>query len=198
MIAWWLAACVEKVVPHAGEDPVFALDGAHATLPCASCHGEATPRELPTACSACHVEDLPGPDHFWGQECARCHVTSSWAEVETTTPPPTTSGHPETPPDALCMDCHEVDRRSPTHYTDPEPWDCAPCHQQSGWSDAPIAHPARTPHGGSGACEGCHPASPPAFVCSSCHAAIFPHFGGASAPGAAADATCLGCHPGAL
>lgn len=195
--------CVERQVPHAGADPVFALVGAHAVLPCAGCHGLGTPERLPTDCASCHAP--PDPGHHPGDPCDACHTPSGWAAVATTDPTtiPTDepSEHPPTGPDALCWDCHEEDRKSADHYTDPDRWDCAPCHLQTSWDAGQVEHPVRTPHGGADAstgvvaCASCHPSGPPAYVCSDCHASIFPHYGAASAPGPAADLACLGCHP---
>lgn len=208
---WLLIGCVGTVVPHGGPEPSFPLVGAHARAPCAACHGAGTPHALPGACAACHADDVPAPDHNPGQDCGVCHDPEGWAggaappqatsPAPPTVPAPTTTvfEHVYTPPDQPCADCHEADRLSSSHFTSPEPWDCGPCHAQSAWSDGPIVHPARTPHGsGVVACADCHPAKPPAAVCSDCHADIFPHYGGATEPGPAADATCLGCHPAAM
>lgn len=206
---WAFVACVGTTVPHGGSNPAFPLTGAHALAPCAACHGEGTPHTLPDACSACHADDVPSPTHNPGQDCGLCHEPAGWTwtvspttvpGTEPTEPGSNTSGfvHPYTPPETGCAECHEPDRLSTSHFTAPVPWDCGPCHSQTAWSDSPVVHPVRTPHGdGVLACSDCHPAGPPVAVCSDCHAAIFPHFGGANTPGPAADSTCLSCHPGA-
>jgi len=182
-----------------------------------------SPQKLPTQCIACHASDVPEPDHYTGQDCVGCHTTTAWGELATTpytgetgtgpvTDPQTvdTTGpfvHDPEDPNEVCWDCHEQDRPA-DHSVSPEKWDCGPWHDQVAWSDPQTDHPVRTPHGEKKhgleqpadqwvvACEGCHPSSPPAFVCSDCHGDIFPHttFGGPAAPGAAADQTCLGCH----
>jgi len=229
------AACGSKEVPHAGENPLYSLSGAHKGLPCEDCHGPLTgcnsPQKLPTQCISCHQQDTPvDATHSAaiGQDCISCHDTTSWTDQSTTAPPEETGSppdtdtdtdtqtdptdpfvHPDVDPNEVCWDCHESVRPE-NHHDNPEKWDCGPCHDQVDFYDSNhIEHPVRTPHGEKAhgleqpasawvvACDGCHPSSPPAYVCSDCHEAIFPHtaYGGPATGGAAADQTCLGCHP---
>ena len=62
----------------------FPLHGAHAKLPCAACHREASadePLQLGSDCNACHQPDDPHRGGF-GPNCAKCHVESSWKELD--------------------------------------------------------------------------------------------------------------------
>ncbi|MEQ1503522.1 MAG: cytochrome c3 family protein [Myxococcota bacterium] len=223
MIAWLvLAGCENKKIGHWIVDPEFPLEGAHAAMPCEGCHGEGTPQALPTLCIDCHADDTPTPDHFRGQDCGECHTAYGWdqfgdadtdadadsdADADTDSDADGDPGfdHSGLPADTLCGDCHEGVRKDADHYTDGGPWDCAPCHQTTGWGDSPYPHPARIPHAAAApesswiiACTNCHPGGDTSeFDCSGCHGAIFPHFPPASSPGDAANASCLGCHPGA-
>ncbi|MCB9696895.1 MAG: hypothetical protein H6738_08980 [Alphaproteobacteria bacterium] len=216
-------AC-SKRLPHGGDNPLYPLIGNHAAVPCEGCHGPGTPQTLPTACIDCHDDDRPAPSHYPGQDCAECHTPEGWlvgvttvpttGETGITTPTHTgeTTGHPTVAPDQLCWDCHETDRKDDTHYKDAtvaaKSWDCGPCHtQKTGWLDGLVQHPARTPHASYVAnaetprntwvvaCDTCHPDSLATFDCERCHTAIYPHYGDASKPGPAANASCLGCHP---
>ncbi len=225
LAAGGVQAC-SKRLPHGGDDPLYPLLGRHAALPCEACHGEGTPQTLPTACIDCHDADRPTPSHYPGQDCAECHVADGWDVGVTTllhtghtgvpvtdTAPTTTDVHASLAPDRKCWDCHEKDRKDPTHYADPadqaKSWDCGPCHATTTWTDDLYVHPARTPHATHAAgtlrdegtwvvaCADCHPASLKAFDCQTCHQAIFtpPHYGDcASGPSEICNAACLGCH----
>ena len=123
--------------------------------------------------------------------------------------------HSGLPATQLCWDCHEIDRKDPTHYADElEPllsWDCQGCHTATAWDWQPIEHPTRVPHGArvgqdevtlqvdcapapdtqwQVGCEGCHPGGDTSsFVCFSCHAEAHGGPGGTWA-----ESQCLGCH----
>lgn len=215
-------ACT-KYLPHGGDDPVFPLLGQHAFVPCEGCHGPGKPHEEPTACIDCHNTDRPSPNHHPGENCARCHTEEGWDVGVTTgghtgiTPPThtgtTTDIHDTLAPDQLCWDCHEVDRKDPTHYADPaketyEWWDCGPCHGTDAWNVDLFDHPCRTPHGSIAlstnpagwvvACADCHTGGDTSVTdCVTCHAAIFPHFGVNSAAdvGPTGSECTAACHP---
>lgn len=212
-----VAGCTSPQVPHAGDNPKFALEGAHARTPCASCHGTGTPEAQPTECIACHDADRPAAEHFAGQDCVTCHTAESWLDLIGGTPPVETdadtdadsdsdvdtdtdtepAAHPATDETTLCGDCHEVDRLSSDHYPAS---DCAICHvPPTTWGDQPNGvHPVIVPHeaGEIHVCSDCHPGGDTSdFDCGTCHVAIFPHYGAAATQGDAANAACLSCHP---
>jgi len=59
----------------------FVLDGAHAEVPCESCHTNKVFNDTPTACSDCHAE----PDihaGYFGLQCENCHTTAAWAPAK--------------------------------------------------------------------------------------------------------------------
>ena len=63
----------------------FPLTGAHASVPCASCHINGKYTGTPTDCYSCHRADYQGttdPNHAaaaFPTTCALCHTTTSWA-----------------------------------------------------------------------------------------------------------------------
>jgi hypothetical protein len=61
----------------------FALDGAHAAVPCASCHGDPSGAMvfalgLPS-CADCHRNGDPHGEQFRGRECDECHSVERFA-----------------------------------------------------------------------------------------------------------------------
>jgi Cytochrome c7 and related cytochrome c len=59
----------------------FALTGRHKGLICSACHARpGDPAKLPSACIDCHRHNDVHNGNF-GENCARCHVTSSFAEI---------------------------------------------------------------------------------------------------------------------
>lgn len=208
------AACSSPQVPHAGDNPLFALEGAHALLPCATCHGPGTPTAQPTDCIGCHDADRPTPDHYAGEDCVGCHTAVAWTDIIGSQPPDTGTTptdtdttptdtdtdvpfeHPATDETTLCGTCHEADRKDADHY--PES-DCAVCHTpEAGFASPTGIHPVIVPHEADQihVCSECHPGGDTTdFDCGTCHSAIFPHYAPANAPGDAANAACLGCHP---
>ncbi|MEQ1569252.1 MAG: hypothetical protein ABMA64_26685 [Myxococcota bacterium] len=225
-----------QLIPHGGKNPEFRLLGKHTGLACESCHGasrgcDRAPTALATACIDCHTEDRPDPNHHSGVDCANCHVEDGWEIIVTyTTPTPTppdsgtpigtdTATTPTTIPEhqglsdsQVCMQCHEPDRSSLDHYTDPDPlltWDCGPCHTLRDWAEDTYEHPARTPHGTYTdnaatpiedpalwvvACVTCHPTELTSYDCETCHYDIYPHYGDSQKPGPASNAACMVCH----
>ncbi|MEQ1505616.1 MAG: hypothetical protein ABMB14_25510 [Myxococcota bacterium] len=145
-------------------------------------------------------------------------VDSGATPIETGAPSQSTStttgfDHTVLPPDALCWECHEVDR-VPSHFDSPDlrtTYDCGPCHQVTGWSRDPVSHVFRSPHGTYTnlvavpqedwiiACADCHPAGTSdaeraGDSCGGCHAGLpTPHFGVVVLSGSVDD--CLPCHP---
>lgn len=69
------------------EQTEFPLIGGHENLACASCHrsapktkGDRYPK-LSEECRSCHLSESPHDDAY-GRDCERCHVESSWQEIE--------------------------------------------------------------------------------------------------------------------
>lgn len=96
---------------------VFALQGAHGTLACKTCHTELSLQELSAGCVACHPEPEIHGGRF-GTECAACHTTVAWA--------PASLRYHDFPldhgssGDVACQVCHPDDYLT---YT------CAGCHE---------------------------------------------------------------------
>jgi hypothetical protein len=55
----------------------FPLDGQHATLACAGCHGDQRYKGTPTTCVGCHADPAIHAG-FFGLQCADCHTTTAW------------------------------------------------------------------------------------------------------------------------
>ena len=165
----------------------FPLTGAHAQVPCASCHrnereGEYT--RLETSCASCHRADYEAartPSHSaasFSVTCQQCHSTARWtaarfnhatvargfallgAHVRAT------CGACHTPDGKVlftasgqndCVACHRADYDR-KHANTSVPTTCASCHYVEHWTGATMTH-ARFP------LTGVH-----ALQCASCHA----------------------------
>ncbi len=112
------AACADCHTPHrwegAEEAPFdhaatgFPLDGAHARVGCAECHGERLDRAPRAACADCHDDPHRGAfdrEMAVGRvSCDRCHGTSDWKRSTYATdahPVPLIEGHA-----VACERCH--------------------------------------------------------------------------------------------
>jgi hypothetical protein len=95
----------------------FPLTGAHAGLPCTSCHANAVFKGTPATCSACHAEPAYHAGLF-GLNCASCHNTSAWVPAKFNgahTFPINHGGagstcrncHPTTLQQYTCFKCHD-------------------------------------------------------------------------------------------
>jgi hypothetical protein len=175
----------------------FPLDGAHAHVPCLTCHPGHVPSGTPSGCYDCHRADFESAafDHSLvgsSTSCAACHSTAGWS--------PATFDHslfnfPLTGLHAsvACASCHigGIWAGQPTdckacHWTrrQDDPWNlvlgdsCAGCHTTAGWAGAPFDHLARTGFPLEGAhaqvpCLTCHPGHNPSATpggCNDCHA----------------------------
>jgi hypothetical protein len=87
----------------------FPLDGAHAPVPCAGCHGGGADSLIfvtaPPACAACHEAEDPHGGQFPGRSCDRCHSTAAFtigAFDHSATPFPLDGAHEGVP----CTSCH--------------------------------------------------------------------------------------------
>jgi hypothetical protein len=99
----------------------FKLDGAHSTLPCASCHRPNTPyRKTASTCIGCHKSDDAHRGGL-GTDCLSCHGTKSWRQTtfdHDKTDFPLTNRHRT----VSCAACHAGERYKGT------PKQCASCH----------------------------------------------------------------------
>jgi hypothetical protein len=189
--------------PHF-DHAVMRLDGAHAQVPCATCHGPGTERDVAAerrqrpparACKACHADPHGGAApvaalrlHDTG-DCARCHDATAWRAAR-----PTLERHAAlgfalhgAHAAAACTSCHG-DASSQPRWSGPVPGtaDCGSCH----------TGPHREAMLAAARCEQCHVAADATFAGSSritadAHAAAgFPLV----PPHAALD--CNRCHRG--
>ncbi|MGD8321346.1 MAG: hypothetical protein PVJ02_12855, partial [Gemmatimonadota bacterium] len=164
----------------------FPLSGAHAQAPCAGCHLDLRfdePKVASDDCASCHADVHEGR---MVQECAACHNTRSFQEVDgelihARTSFPLTGAHRQitceschttdvggayTSLDTDCVSCHEADyqgAQTVDHVGSGYPTDCTQCHTTLGWSDAP-AFDHETISGGF-ALVGAHTG----LRCASCH-----------------------------
>ena len=110
----------------------WALTGAHARIPCSSCHGGSPPvyAGTPTTCVGCHraqydASAYPGHGTF-PTTCADCHSTEAWR-------PALEGSHPESrfpigggPHRGYeCLDCHNPALGSSARGMNT---DCVNCH----------------------------------------------------------------------
>ena len=163
----------------------FPLTGAHATLPCASCHVGNRFAGTPATCIGCHAQDFAtakNPDHAqagFSTDCAACHSTATWAGAKfdhSTTGFPLTGAHAAvdcnvchlngqfTALSAACASCHLKDFQSatnPNHVAGGFPQDCSICHTTTNWTGATFNHTTQTKFPLTGAhinvaCNACH------------------------------------------
>jgi len=153
----------------------FALEGAHATVPCAACHASNVYDPQPRDCSGCHGDGDPH-DGQLGLGCESCHAQMSWTGQvrfdHDLTQFPLIGSHA----DVACDQCHA----SSAFHDAAE--NCSDCHRDD------------EPHRGALGlqCEACH--NPRAW-----QAWVFDHDGQTEFPitGAHADLTCGACHKAA-
>ncbi|HLW97862.1 MAG TPA: hypothetical protein VKR82_04395 [Candidatus Acidoferrales bacterium] len=142
----------------------FPLTGAHAAVPCASCHINGNFTSTPTDCFSCHVKDFNGttnPNHSQAgipTTCAVCHTTSAWQPAtfdHNKTSFPLTGAHVSVPCSSChinnnyssipsdCYSCHTKDfngTTNPPHASTGIPTTCAVCHNTSAWQPATFDH----------------------------------------------------------
>jgi len=175
----------------------YALHGAHARVPCESCHGSGAKfRDAPATCIACHRDDDAHAGKL-GEDCASCHREAGWRQVRfdhDQTRFALTGKHRDTAC-ALChvnerfesttMDCNGCHRVDDVHVGRFGP-DCQRCHRPDGWSSVRFDHGRDTKFPLHGAhaplpCEACHEqglhAGELATSCVSCHRADDVHRG---------------------
>lgn len=198
--------------PQAHARSSLPLTGAHASVPCESCHRDASEGSftaLDTRCVSCHQADYDAvqlPSHAdagFPQECTQCHSTASWhgARFDHLTFQLTgahagaacSSCHsgsgnqlrfPKPTGDQDCVACHRADYDE-EHAGSGFPTTCLGCHRGTDtWDDASFEH---TTVSNGFALLGAHIRE----TCGSCHLA-----GGglrfSPAPGSPQD--CVACH----
>ncbi len=170
----------------------FPLAGAHADVPCASCHKDATTVEAlentPQDCYSCHAKDDAHKGEF-GRDCAGCHTATSWQDAtfdHTKTSFPLAGAHADIPCDkchangkfrgtsAECVSCHA----EPAFHAEgfgAEGRQCASCHSATSWTPAEFGLPHSFPldHGSEEQtpnCKTCHPTTVTSYTCLGCHA----------------------------
>jgi hypothetical protein len=103
----------------------FALTGAHVRVECRACHQDAaTARNAaqpPTECIGCHRADDTHRGSM-GEDCAACHGTSKWEDVQFDHTFPLTHGSRTA---SECAVCHQDAPRGYERYT------CYGCHEHS-------------------------------------------------------------------
>jgi hypothetical protein len=186
----------------------FALSAAHATPPCARCHGPRLDRPVERACGACH-DDAHRPS--LGTRCEHCHDTTAWTHQTRAMAAPERAFHDRTAyplrgahvavacdrchnprvsasrrfrPVAhdACRDCHRDPHQGELDARS-DRGACASCHAVEGWRpvryDAADHARTRFPLAGAHA----------AVACQSCHPSA------PRSPGfRRADVACAGCH----
>ena len=161
----------------------FALEGAHASSDCMSCHTSLEFTRVRAQCVSCHQDPHRGE---LGLECARCHGARSFLDrgpmlrMHQLTRFPLTgshasldceSCHPPAPQgqmqfvgtQAECRACHMAqydEAKTPDHVAGGFPTDCQQCHAPTTWNAARFDH-ANTAFPLTGAhrqvaCSGCH------------------------------------------
>ncbi len=180
----------------------FALNGAHATALCTSCHINNQLTGLARDCYGCHQRDFSGannPDHVQGnfpQTCLTCHNENAWSPAtfdHSQSRFPLTgahtalqcqachaNGYQNTPFD--CFSCHQTNYNgatNPNHVQNNFDHNCAVCHSTSAWSPSTFNHNNTTfPLTGAHTsiqCVACHSAGyqNTPTDCYSCHQAAF-------------------------
>lgn len=173
----------------------FALEGAHASLDCRSCHADKQPwRKAPVACAGCHKKE----DVHHGQltqPCGECHTALTWSggRFDHDKTDFKLSGAHQA---LACDGCHVNGRYRPEpktcigcHATDDEHRgsrgdDCGKCHSTREWKAGKFDHLKETGYALRGAhadvdCLGCHRSGnyqdKIAKTCSGCHEADDAH-----------------------
>ena len=163
----------------------FPLTGAHASVPCASCHINGKFAGTPKDCYSCHqsqFQSTTDPNHVqagFPHDCSICHNTTSWANANfnhtTFTAFPLTGAHLKVPcaschlngvfnnAPTKCVGCHLPDYQKttdPNHVQAGFPQDCSICHSTVSWSNATFNHAttgfALTGAHASLSCVSCH------------------------------------------
>jgi hypothetical protein len=219
--AWTPAKVSAKFVHAPGR---FALEGAHASASCRSCHVSLDFKGVNAKCANCHQDIHRGE---LGAECARCHTPRSFLDrtvmqrAHQTTRFPLTGAHVtvdcnscHTPAaqgqlsfvnrQTECVSCHLAAYNAtttPPHLTAGFPRQCEACHTTVAWNRSRFDHNATLfPLTGAhtavvcGNCHGDGVYKGKSTVCVSCHVK---DFNGTTSPphvSAGFPSTCESCH----
>ena len=146
-------------------DNRFPLFGAHATVPCDSCHKSAAVGQflgLRTQCDSCHFKDwqnTTNPNHpsagpaFASSNCQQCHLFDTWLGAKfdhSTTGFALTNGHANVP----CSSCHINNNYNLTIA----PTDCgnSGCHLTTWQQTNNPTHSTAGPAFATANCTNCH------------------------------------------
>jgi len=202
----WLLAAVPGVAEAQWDTPnrafhkatAFPLEGAHQTVPCASCHLNGVTKGTPTACESCHWERRQDDVYRLrlGSNCASCHTATAWNAVKwnhgTMTGMPLNASHQTVGCDGChksamfaevkvsCLECHQRDynaAKDPDHLAAGFSTTCVSCHKPSDT----LFTQARFDHGQFYPLLGLHATAD----CAACHQKNV--FKGTTT-------TCVGCH----
>lgn len=174
---------------------VWPLEGEHAGVTCASCHGGGVYDGTPKTCDGCHLPEFlatKDPDHLAAglpTTCDACHTVSGWEpaaldhdqywpllgqHAQADCASCHTAGYDGTP--SACVGCHGDDLQAvkdPDHVAQGFPTTCETCHTSVAWEPAGFEHEWPL--------TGEHTTAP----CAACH-------GGGVFAGT--PDTCWGCH----
>ena len=130
----------------------FALLGKHAGVKCGECHRDASPKNTPSACIACHRKD-DRHKGMLGEKCETCHGEQNWKTTrfdhDRDTRYPLRGKHRtatcqscHTQPaykvklQSVCIACHAKD----DVHKGQEGERCEQCHQEADWKKASFDH----------------------------------------------------------
>lgn len=188
-----------RKVPFDHDKTRFPLHDAHQHAACGDCHRDATYKNTPRECIACHARD-DAHKGTRGPACADCHNTREWKHSsfdhersahfalngihsKITCDACHLSGNLKAKVPDTCVGCHATEDRHGGRFGDK----CADCHNEQRWKDAHYDHakaasfPLRGRHE-KVECHACHTgiAGKPklATQCDGCHRADDVHRGG--------------------
>jgi hypothetical protein len=170
----------------------FTLTGAHLEVECSACHVNGETAPVPNTCAGCHQKDDAHQGRL-GNDCAACHVTSSWSKVDLGAFDHSLTGFKlmGSHQSLTCQACHTNGRwsglgqtcaachRADDAHNGQFGTDCSLCHTPTRWTDASFDHTTVTGF----ALQGSHSS----LSCGSCHTAGT--FSGLSQ-------SCASCHRG--
>jgi hypothetical protein len=202
---------------------VFALEGRHLSVECASCHINGVIKGTPTRCAECHWVRRQDDRYRTrlGTDCEKCHRPMSWVAVNWNHESQTGmrlspvhralgceschQGQDFSSPGLACNSCHQQDylrASSPNHAAAGFPTNCDVCHRayQSSWQQVVFNHNATFPLVGMHAgqpCATCHKSGVyqgQPTDCYSCHKADYEHSQNPNHAAAGYPTTCDSCH----
>ena len=218
----WVPARVSARFDHTKKG--FALQGAHASASCRSCHVSLKFVGARTECTACHTDTHRGE---LGLNCTRCHTPRSFHDQSVMTGVHQMSRFPLAGAHAAlactschrsaqqgqlayantsvqCIDCHRAQylaTTAPNHAAGGFPQACAQCHSPTTWNSARFNHNASsfalTGAHRAATCEQCHGDgvyNGKSTTCVSCHQ---PDYTAATNPNHVTSGfprTCENCH----